>query len=234
MKTFRRAVEDRKPFRVKCRLELPDGRTRYVTEEGSVTSADGEYPRYIEGYVVDDVDSVDADTKPDKPDQTARDVLDKSRDAFLAVDSMGQIVAWSRQSEETFGWSRSAAIGRDLADLLVPRDQIDQFREEFRKLVESPSHEIVSESKNVSAARRTGQPFPVELTIWPSQAQDGVILNAFVHGLSERRAMEDQLAQAETSLKRMSREDSLTGYCQLKQNSSVWSTEPSEAETKNQ
>ena len=211
MKVFRRAVDDRKPFRTKYRLELSDGRTRSVTEEGCIVSADGEYPRYIEGYVLADVDSPGLDAGTDLPDESGRNVLDQTRDAFVAVDSLGKIVAWNRQSELTFGWSSLEAIGQDLGDLLVPPDQLDQFRARFRKLVESPSQEIVSSSKNLHIARRTGEPFPVELTIWPGQDENGIILNAFVHDLSERRAIEEQLAQAERSLKQLSRDDSVTG-----------------------
>lgn len=204
-------MEDLQPFRTKYRLALPDGRIQTVTEEGCVASADGQYPRYIEGYVLEDMDAPGLDSGTDRPHETGRDVLDKTRDAFLAVDSLGLIVAWNRQSERTFGWSSVEAIGQDLGALLVPPDQLVQFREEFKKLVENPAHEIVSGSKNIHAARRSGKPIPIDLTIWPGQGDNGVILNAFVHDLSERRAIERQLAQAESSLERLSREDSVTG-----------------------
>jgi PAS domain S-box-containing protein/diguanylate cyclase (GGDEF)-like protein len=211
MKTFRSAVETRKPFRLQYRLVLPDGRSRAVVEEGCIATEEGEFPRYIEGYIVDDPNAEVVKTEAEDTHVEAAYVLDKSRDAFLALDSDGTVVAWNRQSESTFGWSRNEAVGRYVGDLLVPPDQRHRFREHFKGMTECPAQEVISGSANLHAVRRTGESFPVELNVWPTSSESGIILNAFVHDLTERRAMEHQLAESEASLRRLSREDPLTG-----------------------
>ena len=52
---------------------------------------------------------------------------------------------------------------------------------------------------------------PDRKTIWPSVRKGVQLINAFVRDLSERRALESQLADAEASLARLRREDPLTG-----------------------
>jgi DNA-binding response OmpR family regulator len=46
--------------------------------------------------------------------------IDAAYDAFVALDEAGRVIDWNRQAERTFGWSREEALGRPLADLVIP------------------------------------------------------------------------------------------------------------------
>src|SRR5260370_39324303 len=54
-----------------------------------------------------------------------RAVLDTANEAFIAMDAAGRITNWNHQAEVPFGWSRVAAIGRLLAETIIP----PQYRE---------------------------------------------------------------------------------------------------------
>ena len=55
-----------------------------------------------------------------------REILKSAHEAFVSMDSTGRIRAWNPQAEETFGWTESEAIGRVLADTIIP----PRYREE--------------------------------------------------------------------------------------------------------
>ena len=39
---------------------------------------------------------------------------------FVGMDTNGSIVQWNAQAEQTFGWTKAEAIGRNLADTIIP------------------------------------------------------------------------------------------------------------------
>jgi PAS domain S-box-containing protein len=41
-------------------------------------------------------------------------------DAVVAMDAEGRIQGWNRQAEAIFGWTRDEAIGRSLAQTIIP------------------------------------------------------------------------------------------------------------------
>ena len=54
-----------------------------------------------------------------------REILDTTQEAFVAMNSAGEITAWNRAAEQTFGWPSEKVIGKPLADVLVP----ERYRE---------------------------------------------------------------------------------------------------------
>ena len=50
----------------------------------------------------------------------SRLIVDTAPDAFIGIDTEGQIVTWNTQAEAIFGWTREEALGRNMADTLIP------------------------------------------------------------------------------------------------------------------
>ena len=53
-------------------------------------------------------------------DARAHLILDTAHDAFIGMDADSRIVTWNAQAEKTFGWTREEAIGRNLAETIIP------------------------------------------------------------------------------------------------------------------
>ncbi len=51
------------------------------------------------------------------------DFLDKATDAIIVHDLKGQVIYWNRGGEILYGWTQEEALGRDLIELLEPKDQ---------------------------------------------------------------------------------------------------------------
>ena len=52
-------------------------------------------------------------------------ILDSALDAIIGMDHLGMVTEFNHAAEHTFGYSREEAIGRELADLLIPRELRD-------------------------------------------------------------------------------------------------------------
>jgi PAS domain S-box-containing protein len=122
-------------------------------------------------------------------------ILGTARNAFVSVDAEGRVGEWNVRAEELFGYSRSEALGSDLAELIVPPRYHEQHRMGLRRAAEMPPP--LDRSLFVEARRRDGTEFPVEVTITWVAAADGLTFHAWIEDVSERAqllgALEAQL-----------------------------------------
>ena len=58
----------------------------------------------------------------------SRQLWDETPDAVLAVAAGGEVLFWNRAAEAIFGFSSAEAVGRTLADLIVPTDRLEEER----------------------------------------------------------------------------------------------------------
>ena len=54
--------------------------------------------------------------------------IDESPDAIVGTSTGGTVKYWSKGAEVTFGYSSAEAVGRDLNELIVPADRIEEER----------------------------------------------------------------------------------------------------------
>jgi PAS domain S-box-containing protein len=130
----------------------------------------------------------------------ARMVLDSAHDAFIGMDSDGRIVSWNAQAAAIFGWSRDEAIGRQLADTLIPEPFRAGHRAGLSRFHETGEAPIVNRRLELCGLRKDGQEFPLEITVTtPVRAGRGYFFGAFVRDISERLEHEDELRKAKES-----------------------------------
>jgi PAS domain-containing protein len=55
-------------------------------------------------------------------------VLRASPDAIVAIDDRGRVIEFNPAAEAVFGYSRAAAVGRPMADLIIPARLRDTYR----------------------------------------------------------------------------------------------------------
>jgi PAS domain S-box-containing protein len=127
----------------------------------------------------------------------ARQVVDTAHDAFIGVNSDGEIVTWNAQAAATFGWSREEILGRRLSETLIPPSyREDHYRgmDRFYATGEAP---IVNQRLEVSALHRDGHEFPIEITITsPVRSGKGYYFGAFLRDISDRLRHEEELRRA--------------------------------------
>ena len=130
-------------------------------------------------------------------EQRLRLMIEHAYDAFIVIDSEGNVAEWNPQAEATFGWSRGEVLGKELGQLIIP----EHFREAHRKgmlhFAATGEGPVLNRRLNFTALHRLGHEIPVELTISPIRWRKGYLFAAFVRDVSSRLEMEEKLRQAE-------------------------------------
>ena len=108
------------------------------------------------------------------------------------MDGSGNITGWNRAAEPTFGWPSEKAIGRPLADTIVPERYREAHCGGIEKFLSTGKGPILNKRIELMAMHRDGREFPVEMTVSPVRVRGGFIFNAFMHDISERKQVEQE------------------------------------------
>ena len=129
-------------------------------------------------------------------DERTRLIIDLAMDAVVSMDSGGHITAWNRQATAIFGWTAEEALGRDMADTIIPPQHRDGHRKGLKHFLQTGQGPVLNRRIEITALRRDGTEFPIELAITPIQLDDGYAFTAFIADISAR--MRTQREKEET------------------------------------
>src|SRR6185312_11682542 len=101
-------------------------------------------------------------------------IVDSSDDAIVSKNLDGMIMSWNKSAERLFGYTAEEAIGRTVAELLIPEDRQN---EEPNILARLRRGERVDHFESVRR-RKDGSLFDVSLTISPVKDGKGTIIGA--------------------------------------------------------
>jgi len=140
-----------------------------------------------------------------------RAVLDSAIDAFVGTDDGGLVTEWNARAEELFGWTAGEALGRDVADLILPPQQALAHRRGLRRFLRTGESELVGRVSELTLCRRGGGALPVEVSVWAGREDGRWRFNAFLRDISERKQVATRLAEQAASLEHLAFHDALTG-----------------------
>lgn len=89
-----------------------------------------------------------------------------------------------------FGDPREEAVGRQLADTIIPPAYRDAHRNGLRRFLADGVGPVLGNRLTLTGLRRDGTEFPIEITISALREGDAWTFHAFVQDISERVAVE--------------------------------------------
>ena len=135
-----------------------------------------------------------------------RAIVDTALDAVVTMDTTGRIVGWNSQAETIFGWKREEVLGQSLSQTIVPPQHREAHERGLKRFVASGHGPVLNTRIEITALRRDGREFDVELAITPLKTQGGLEFSAFLRDISERKRAEAELARAQQELLNVSRQ----------------------------
>jgi PAS domain S-box-containing protein len=129
-----------------------------------------------------------------------RGILDTALDAIVLIDSRGLILSWNPRAEALFGWTRQEAVGRRLADLIVPERYREAHTRGLARYLATGEGPMLNRPVELSALRRDGSEFPAALRVSALREVDRVVFCGFVEDITERKQAQDQVARAQRQL----------------------------------
>ena len=118
--------------------------------------------------------------------ERTRLVLDHALDAVISIDDQGLICGWNAQAEAIFGWPAIDMLGRDIAGTIIPPRYQALHRQGLAHYLATGEGPALNKRMEISALRRSGEEFPIELAIVPIRLGTRTLFSAFVRDITER------------------------------------------------
>ncbi|MBL8797246.1 MAG: PAS domain S-box protein [Planctomycetia bacterium] len=133
-------------------------------------------------------------------EERLRLLLTNTHQAFISIDAQGQVEEWNPQAEAIFGWARAEALGRELAALIVPPARREAHNAGMRTFLQTGRGPILNRPVELTALRRDGQEFPVEVIVCAIPWKGSHLFGAFLNDISERKRTEEELRESRRNL----------------------------------
>ncbi len=128
-------------------------------------------------------------------------VLRAALDGVVTIDHRGRVMEFNRAAERLFGYAREDALGRELAELIVPAASREAHRRGLARWVDGPPVDgggaLVGRRVEVIARNAEGDEFPVEVAVTRLELPGPPIFTASIRDISDRRRSEERLRAAE-------------------------------------
>ncbi len=134
-----------------------------------------------------------ADTELRRSEQRSRAILDTAMDAIISTDTGGRILEFNSAAERMFGFAKSAVLGRDIAEMIVPPEFRESHRQGIAHYLASGEHRVLNKIVEQVALDAQGRRLPVELAITVVNDQETPFFTAYLRDITERRQMLESL-----------------------------------------
>ncbi|MGH3343392.1 MAG: PAS domain S-box protein [Carbonactinosporaceae bacterium] len=123
-----------------------------------------------------------------------RELFENAPDGLVEVDGKGRITAVNPEAERLFGYTRGDLLGEPV-EVLVPERLRHRHAGERSGYLAWPTTRQMGRELALTGRRKDGTEMPVEIALNPRQRPDGLSVTAVVRDISQRTAMQRELAR---------------------------------------
>ncbi len=123
--------------------------------------------------------------------------VSSSLDAVLVVDTSGRIVEFNGAAQTVFGYSRDEALGADMSEIIVPAHLREAHRAGMKRFIRTGEQRVIGAGRvRLEGLRKSGEVFPVELSISLSEASGETVFVSFLRDITQELKAEEDLKAA--------------------------------------
>jgi PAS domain S-box-containing protein len=188
----RRVLKDRRALELEEVVEQDDDNLTFITVKFPLFDVTGE-PYGVCGISTDITSRKQAEQELKESKNRIGQIIDQALDGFVTMDSAGLVTAWNKSAEEIFGWPAQKAIGRPLAELIVPERYRAAHERGLERFLQTGKGPLLDKHVELLAMHRDGHEFPVELSVTAVKVRGGFVFHAFLHDITERKRLEREI-----------------------------------------
>ena len=126
-----------------------------------------------------------------------QNAINASLDAVVVTDITGRILEFNTGAERIFGHTRAAAIGADMATLILPEAYRPINKALMRTLIESGQTVLDSRGRmKIEGLRSNGEAFPAAASLGLSGPADDQIFTSYIRDITDQLKAQEDLTQA--------------------------------------
>lgn len=133
-------------------------------------------------------------------------VVETAMDAIVQMDHRGLVVEWNPASEKIFGYRRDEAMGRNMADLIIPRHYRSAHSLGIERYLRTGEGPVMNHLIELHGLRKNGEEFPCELYVTRIPTLSPPVFTGTIRDISARKQAEDEIRQLTEELEQRVRE----------------------------
>jgi PAS domain S-box-containing protein len=130
-----------------------------------------------------------------------RGLLEAAPDAMVVVNQGGDIVLLNVQAEKQFGYRRDELLGQRVKNI-IPEGFAERLVADALRSTEDALAQQIGTGIELTAQRKDGTEFPIELMLSPLESADGILVTAAIRDITARREAEAHLLEKMEELNR--------------------------------
>ncbi|MFK7991145.1 MAG: nitrogen regulation protein NR(II) [Sandaracinaceae bacterium] len=121
-------------------------------------------------------------------------LIEATQDALVTIDERGGIVLFNPAATRIFGYQRHEVIGRPVT-MLMPEPYRSQHAGYIERYEATGEPRAVGRIRVVEAQRKTGERFPIELSVAAVEFEGEMLYGAFIRDISETVRLQEELVE---------------------------------------
>jgi len=125
-----------------------------------------------------------------------RSLIETTQDAVVSIDRRGCVVLFNAAAERIFGYTAEEIVGRKVNELMAEpyASEHDEYVARYERTGEAHA---IGRIRTVTAKRKNGELFPIELSVTEIEVDEDVHYAAFIRDISEKAKLQEQLVERE-------------------------------------
>ncbi len=136
-----------------------------------------------------------------RSDKKFRELIKSAADGYIIVDNIGTIQMVNPTTEKIFEYTEEELLGNNIAMLIPSRVKDHEFL--MKEYFNSQSSRLMGVGRKLEALKKSGDTFPVEISLTFIHTEEGRFVSALVRDISERIKTGKALAESEKKFRQI-------------------------------
>ena len=123
-------------------------------------------------------------------------IINTALDGVITMSSEGKITGWNPHAESIFGWTEEEALGCLLSETIIPPKYRAAHQQGILHYLETGEGKVLDQRIEITALRKNGEEFSIELSITPIITSGAVSFSAFARDITEKKQYDAKITQA--------------------------------------
>lgn len=127
-------------------------------------------------------------------------VVRSAQDAIIGIDRAGRVTLFNRAAEHMFGYTAPEILGENVQQLM-PAPYHGEHDQYLRAYQQTGVPKAIGRVRHVEGRRKSGEVFPIELSVSEARYGDDVVYTAIIRDVTERVRAESALRDSEAKIR---------------------------------
>lgn len=119
-------------------------------------------------------------------------ITDLAHDAWVHLNTKGEVIGWNKSAETIFGWTKQELIGKELSQFIIPPPYRKAHKKGMAHFLLTGEGPVLDKRLELEAQHKDGHDFPIEISITAISVGESYEFSAFIQDISERKKAEEE------------------------------------------